>query len=977
MKPLSLLLAHIALILSYNAHAQVDTDGSMGEEKHLSGNMTIPQSLGTTSGHNLFHSFSHFNIDKNETVNFTGDNQLKNVISRVTGGEISKIDGVLKSEIGQANFYFINPAGIVFGTNASVDVPAAFHISTSDSLQFKDGQAFLASLTANNSSLSISEPTDFGFLGDKAGDITIKNDGQFVSDYDGSNYIGNHYDGTYLHFDHQNDVLLNAVNVYINNSNTDDLTTASILADPSGNITIDAKDNLNLTNAYIDNSSLSSSNAGQLTISVNNISLNNAAFQSNANNLNLDSTANAGIIDIKTKEDLTLSNYSLIDISSYSSGNAGQLSIDAKNINLDKSMFRGNSNTSIYPNLSNAGFINLKASQQITLNNESLIDANSYALGNAGQLIATAEAINLNNSSIDTNADKNTKANAGIITIKTNSLTISGDIDHTDSGIHNNTYDTTKSGLINIESNTISLKNTGAINTTTSGQGKASDIILKAHELTINTAGKLSSQTNSEGDAGTITINSENIILSSEKITNNSNETIIDSGTISSVTSNSGNAGNIIIQQAKNLTINQGGHINSSSNETYADNLGNAGSVSINSDKITNGGDITSISYSSGKGGSVTIQKAKELVIDGGVISTESHNKSDGGNIAVNSDQLTIKNNGHITAFTSGSGKAGDIVVQSNAIDISNNSSISAAVKVFEGESSSGQTGNIHLTANNYLSLNDNAQITIQNDATVTNVNDINTGLITISAPDISLNNKSQITTESTGNIGAGQLAISFAHQLKLSNDSNIITKTAIDNGGNVNIDGGGLIDLHNATINTYTVNNKLAVKGGDIKIKADILLMNNAQILSRAANAYNGGYADLKLKGIIASGNQLLVNGKTLADFESSQFTNNIIRTADSGWTTPQLNITGSISGLNRNIFELPDLNKGSCNDTTLLSSSLVHISKGGIPTSEINAIYIPPSTHVSTKKLQTAITPLLATHLIATSTPCSSLSL
>jgi filamentous hemagglutinin family protein len=141
------------------------TDGSAGPAQALAGTqITIPQSLGTTHGSNLFHSFSHFNINAGQTVTFTGADSLQNVISRVTGGESSSIDGALKSEIGHAEFYLINPAGITFGAHAQIDVPAAFHASTAAQLKFKNGGVFDAA-NAAASSFSSAAPTAFGFVG--------------------------------------------------------------------------------------------------------------------------------------------------------------------------------------------------------------------------------------------------------------------------------------------------------------------------------------------------------------------------------------------------------------------------------------------------------------------------------------------------------------------------------------------------------------------------------------------------------------------------------------------------------------------------------------------------------------------------------------------------------------------------------------------------------------------------------------------
>ena len=69
-------------------------------------------------------------------MTFTGSDSLQNVISRVSGNNSSIIDGILKSDIKNADFYFINPNGITFNANAQVDVPAAFHVSTADKMDF-------------------------------------------------------------------------------------------------------------------------------------------------------------------------------------------------------------------------------------------------------------------------------------------------------------------------------------------------------------------------------------------------------------------------------------------------------------------------------------------------------------------------------------------------------------------------------------------------------------------------------------------------------------------------------------------------------------------------------------------------------------------------------------------------------------------------------------------------------------------------
>ncbi|MEO8858133.1 MAG: filamentous hemagglutinin N-terminal domain-containing protein, partial [Burkholderiaceae bacterium] len=168
------LLLQLGLLASTSA--QIRTDSSLGHAAQtLAGPAyTIPQSIGKIAGNNLFHSFEAFNIGSGQSANFTTSSPgLANVISRVTGGTLSQINGQLKLTpvSGAPNFFFINPAGVTFGAGASVDVPAAFHVSTANSVKFADGN-FSADL-GQTSTFSSAAPQAFGFLGTTRAPITV------------------------------------------------------------------------------------------------------------------------------------------------------------------------------------------------------------------------------------------------------------------------------------------------------------------------------------------------------------------------------------------------------------------------------------------------------------------------------------------------------------------------------------------------------------------------------------------------------------------------------------------------------------------------------------------------------------------------------------------------------------------------------------------------------------------------------------
>jgi filamentous hemagglutinin family protein len=148
--------------------AEIITDGTVGSAQSLSGpNYVIGHDLGTQSGANLYHSFDKFNVYTGESAAFTGPLDINNVFGRVTGGA-SFIDGQISSNMPNADIYLINPLGIMFGENASLDVPGSFYASTADQIILEDGTTFSATHPENVPPILSSAPfSDFGFLDDE------------------------------------------------------------------------------------------------------------------------------------------------------------------------------------------------------------------------------------------------------------------------------------------------------------------------------------------------------------------------------------------------------------------------------------------------------------------------------------------------------------------------------------------------------------------------------------------------------------------------------------------------------------------------------------------------------------------------------------------------------------------------------------------------------------------------------------------
>ncbi|MEM7557374.1 MAG: filamentous hemagglutinin N-terminal domain-containing protein, partial [Cyanobacteria bacterium P01_A01_bin.84] len=93
---------------------------------------------GTRAGTNLFHSFEKFGLNQNEIANFLSTGDIQNILGRITGGNASVINGLIQVTGGNPNLFLVNPSGIFFGPNATLNVPADFTATTATNISIGD-----------------------------------------------------------------------------------------------------------------------------------------------------------------------------------------------------------------------------------------------------------------------------------------------------------------------------------------------------------------------------------------------------------------------------------------------------------------------------------------------------------------------------------------------------------------------------------------------------------------------------------------------------------------------------------------------------------------------------------------------------------------------------------------------------------------------------------------------------------------------
>ncbi len=165
------LLAIIANTIVVKAQSITPANDGVNSQVNINGNIyNITGGKLSGDGANLFHSLNQFGLNQTEIANFLSNPNIHNILTRVNGGNASIINGLIQVTGGNSHLYLMNPSGIVFGKNASLNVPGSFTATTANNIGFGNDKWF-NSIGSNDYAALVGNPNSFAFATQIPGSI--------------------------------------------------------------------------------------------------------------------------------------------------------------------------------------------------------------------------------------------------------------------------------------------------------------------------------------------------------------------------------------------------------------------------------------------------------------------------------------------------------------------------------------------------------------------------------------------------------------------------------------------------------------------------------------------------------------------------------------------------------------------------------------------------------------------------------------
>lgn len=627
----------------------------------------IPQSLGRLSGANLFHSFQRFGLAAGESAQFSTQTPgIANLISRVTGGEASSILGriSLQAAAGAPAFFLINPAGVVFGAGASIDVPGAFHASTAPRLRFAGGEQL--DTGSADSSFSAAAPEAFGFLGGaRAAALQTQGSAQLLGAA-----------GQLLSFS-AGDLLLAGERISANGGLRLAAAGAAAAEVPLlGALPASLDGVVSLSQAArVGVVATDAQPAGELTVQAGDLMLTGAAAL--VSQTRPDSSGAGGALSIRLGRDLLMNGESHIDTVATGGGAGGALSIQARHATL----WGGAYVQTLSLGSGAGGALDLLLHGTLDLSDGAGLYGGSFGPGAAGALRAQAASIWLSQGGYAETTHTADGAGGAL------SLIASGDLLLSDGARVLNLVD---------------------------GSGAGGDTLLRAGgQLSVTGDSRVTQTAAGTGASGALRLEATDLLLLSSRVTHNSafnggatgatelraSRLLLADASDVLATTESGRTGDFLLQAADILLTN-GSLVLNSAQGTGAQ----AGRVRLLAElslELSDSG-VNNAGLLGGAAGDVLLQGRSLRLGEGSrVSSVASGEDSQAGNLWLRGlDSLLIEGGSFVSADTRGRFKAGDIRLEAPSLRVLDSSVSSVAL-----EGSSGAGGTVQLLAGGLLDV--------------------------------------------------------------------------------------------------------------------------------------------------------------------------------------------------------------------------------------------------------------------------------
>lgn len=601
---------------------------------------------GSVRGGNLFHSFSQFSVPTGGSAYFNNALTIQSIFSRVTGGNVSTIDGLIRAN-GGANLIFINPNGISFGPNARLNIGGSFLASTAQSVRFADGVEFSATNTQAAPLLTSSIPVGLGFLNP----APIQVQGQ------GHSLIGPTF-------------LAPPIGLGTNPGLT--VRPGRTLAIIGGAVTLDGGV-LNVPSGHVEIASVENGIVN-LVPSLTGWRFNYGQTQS--------------------FNDLLITNRSLADTTGLG-GNS--LNLQGRTIQIDRGSVLIGLNAGTIP----SGAFTLNATESIIVSGTDPIARIPGGIFNATTGRAPGGNIEISSPNLKL-------AEGGLIVTQTFGTNPAGNIQikvpgtfqvdgasprdrRVQSTLVSLSLGEGRAGDVQIDTGTLRITNGGFLESATYGRGEGGDVWVNATSgVELNGVARpflqpslLGSSTLGTSNAGAVTVKTPTL-------------TVLNGGRLDSSTQSSGSAGSVFITADRSVTVS--GSVPESRNPSLISSAaaivdpslqqlfglpriptGAAGNVTINTPQLTvqDDGQVSVRNEGVGDAGSLTINANRVGVLSNGAITAQT-NRGQGGDIQINSRTLILREGGNIVATVSGTGDGGNITIASDLIALLEGSRISA-----------------------------------------------------------------------------------------------------------------------------------------------------------------------------------------------------------------------------------------------------------------------------------------------------------